>query len=274
MRSSCDERRRLAGRPRTSGGLAHGPSRRRTSMAKSGQCSSQIRHWLQSSGRASTGFPLVAVEDLLRAELDADPAGLAEVEVQLDRRRIHQSVSTIGRSMPDSLAFSIALRVAGVGVAHDADARVGGQDALQALGHHVGAVGDDDHAGVDRVADAHAAAVVEAHPAGAGRGVEQRVEDRPVGDRVAAVLHAPRSRGSGSRPSPESRWSRPITIGALTLPVRTSSLKIEAGLARARRTRASRCGGQALELHLLAGHLDPAGDHLVVRETPRPGRRR
>jgi hypothetical protein len=29
----------------------------------------------------------------------------------------------------------------------------------------------------------------------------------------------------GEATEPESRWSRPITIGALTLPVRTSSLK-------------------------------------------------
>ena len=53
-----------------------------------------------------------------------------------------------------------------------------------------GAVGDDHHAGVQRVADADAAAVMHRHPGGAGRGVEQRVQDRPVGDRVAAVAHA------------------------------------------------------------------------------------
>ncbi len=29
----------------------------------------------------------------------------------------------------------------------------------------------------------------------------------------------------GDATEPESRWSRPMTIGALTLPVRTSSLK-------------------------------------------------
>ena len=36
----------------------------------------------------------------------------------------------------------------------------------------------------------------------------------------------------GEATEPESRWSRPMTIGALTLPVRTSSLK--AAPARAR----------------------------------------
>ena len=52
------------------------------------------------------------------------------------------------------------------------------------------AVGDDHHAGVQRVADADAAAVVHRHPGRAGRGVQQGVQQRPVGDRVAAVAHA------------------------------------------------------------------------------------
>ena len=49
---------------------------------------------------------------------------------------------------------------------------------------------DDHHAGVLRIAHADAAAVVERHPSRARRGVEQRVEQRPVADGVAAVLHA------------------------------------------------------------------------------------
>ena len=54
----------------------------------------------------------------------------------------------------------------------------------------VGSVGDDDHARVDRVPDADPAAVVERDPGRAGRRVEQRVQDRPVRDRVRAVAHA------------------------------------------------------------------------------------
>ena len=75
-------------------------------------------------------------------------------------------------------------------MADDAHAGIAGQHALEppvGLGR---AVGDDHHAGVDRVADADAAAVVDRHPGGAGGGVEQRVQDRPVGDGVAAVAHA------------------------------------------------------------------------------------
>ena len=54
--------------------------------------------------------------------------------------------------------------VAGVGVADDAGAGVGGQHPLELLGGEVGAVGDGDHPGVDRAADADAAAVVDRHP--------------------------------------------------------------------------------------------------------------
>jgi hypothetical protein len=74
-------------------------------------------------------------------------------------------------------------------VARRPDAGVVGQHALQPLAHLGRAVGDDHLPGVQRVADAHAAAVVERDPARAAGDVQQRVQDRPVGDGVAAVLH-------------------------------------------------------------------------------------
>ena len=83
----------------------------------------------------------------------------------------------------------LRLRVAGVEVTHDARAGVGREHALEPLGSLVGAVRDDDHPGVDRVADPDAAAVVDAHPGRARGDVDERVQDRPVGDRVRAVAH-------------------------------------------------------------------------------------
>ena len=84
----------------------------------------------------------------------------------------------------------MAMRIARVGVAHDAGAGVVPQHALEPPRGIVGAVGDDHHAGVLRIAHADAAAVVERDPGRADGGVEQGVEQRPVGDDVAAVLHA------------------------------------------------------------------------------------
>ena len=74
-------------------------------------------------------------------------------------------------------------------MAGDADAGIVREHARQPLVHLGAAVGDDHEAGVDRVADPDAAAVVHRHPRGARRRREQRVQHRPVGDRVGAVLH-------------------------------------------------------------------------------------
>ena len=71
---------------------------------------------------------------------------------------------TIGRSRPCSRAQSIGDLVARVGVAHDAGAGVVPQHALEPPRGIVGAVGDDDHSGMLRIAHADAAAVVERHP--------------------------------------------------------------------------------------------------------------
>ena len=51
------------------------------------------------------------------------------------------------------------LVVAGVGMPHHAGAGIGRQHPLEPLGRIGAAVGEDDHAGVDRVADPDAAAV-------------------------------------------------------------------------------------------------------------------
>ena len=111
--------------------------------------------------------------------------------------------------------------VARVGVPQHPRAGVVGEHPGDLVVRRVGALGDDHHAGVDRLADADAAAVVHRHPGGAGRGVEQRVEDRPVGDRVGAVAHPlglplrarrPSRRRGGrgrSRSAPRPRRERP-----------------------------------------------------------------
>ncbi len=79
--------------------------------------------------------------------------------------------------------------VAGVDVADDAHAGIGGQDPLELPGGQLRAVGHDDHPGVLAVADPGAAAVVDADPGGPRGRVDQGVQERPVGDRVGAVAH-------------------------------------------------------------------------------------
>ncbi|MOA56388.1 hypothetical protein D3C78_1803580 [compost metagenome] len=74
-------------------------------------------------------------------------------------------------------------------MAHDAGGRVVMQDAGDTLGGFIGAVTDDHHSGVLGEAHADAAAVVQRHPGGTAGGVEQGVEQRPVGYGIRAVLH-------------------------------------------------------------------------------------
>src|ERR1035437_10028002 len=80
--------------------------------------------------------------------------------------------------------------VARVRVPRDADAGIVREHAPESPPHLRRAARDDALPRVQRVPDADAAAMVKAHPAGATRDVEERVQDRPVGDRVAAVAQA------------------------------------------------------------------------------------
>ena len=95
-------------------------SRRVTSMAKSGQCSSQMRHWLQSSGRAMIGEPSLSRSNTLSGHSSMQtPQALQSSRsswsgdtllfgIALIALAGSQSCPTMGRSMSDSLAFSMA----------------------------------------------------------------------------------------------------------------------------------------------------------------------
>jgi hypothetical protein len=74
-------------------------------------------------------------------------------------------------------------------MARDSEARVIRQHTIEPARPVVCPVGNRDLAGVQRVANADAAAVMKRDPACAARGVEKRVQDGPVGNRVRAILH-------------------------------------------------------------------------------------
>jgi hypothetical protein len=82
------------------------------------------------------------------------------------------------------------LRITGVYVTKHAHSRIARENAFESSLGIFGAVRDDNHAGMLRKTDAHAAAVVDRNPRCAARGVDERVEQRPVGNCVAAVEHA------------------------------------------------------------------------------------
>src|SRR5579863_5368336 len=79
--------------------------------------------------------------------------------------------------------------VAGVNMPRDADAGVIVQHALDPASGVVGPVGDGDLPCMQRVAHAHAATMMEADPRCTGSRIEQRVENRPVGDGIGPIEH-------------------------------------------------------------------------------------
>ena len=146
------------------------------------------------------------------------------VEHELGRRAPSRR-SIRGRSRPRSRARARAPLVARVGVAHDAGAGIVRQHALDAARALVGAVRDDLRAGVDRAADADAAAVVQRDPGGAG-GRRSASRSGAASRRSRRSRRAcPRSRGRARRPSP-SRGGRGRSRSAPSpRRERTSSLK-------------------------------------------------
>src|SRR6185503_10668756 len=71
----------------------------------------------------------------------------------------------------------LRLVVAGVEVAEHTCSRIRGQDPLEPLGRVARAVGNDDHARVDGVADPDAPAVMNADPRRPGGRVQESVQD-------------------------------------------------------------------------------------------------
>src|SRR5690606_36036364 len=79
--------------------------------------------------------------------------------------------------------------VASVRVAHDARPGIVPEHARDAAVRVGSAIANDHHAAVLRIAHAHAPTVVQADPGRTAGDVEHGVEQGPVADRVAAVLH-------------------------------------------------------------------------------------
>src|SRR5690606_1805975 len=79
--------------------------------------------------------------------------------------------------------------VAGIGMTHDAGCGVIPQHALDTARRILAAVAYNHHAGMLREAHPNPAAMVQRNPGSSGSRVQQRVEQRPVGYGIGAVLH-------------------------------------------------------------------------------------
>src|SRR6478752_6618574 len=155
--------------------------------------------------------------------------------------------------------------VAGVDVPDDAHAGVVGQHPGQLLGGQRGAVGQRHLAGVQGATDADPAAVVDGHPGRAGRGVDQRVEQRPVGDRVGPVEHrlglpvGGRDGAAVQVVAPDDDRRRQLTGG-------DHLVEPQSGLVPLAVAEPADPGRQALEADLVPGAAHPLLQPVVLRE--------
>jgi hypothetical protein len=148
------------------------------------------------------------------------------------------------------------LFVPGVGVPDDPHARIAREHSLEAGLRLRGAVGDDDHAGVEAHTHAHPTAVVERHPARARGRVHERVQDREVGDGVGAVLHGlglPVRRGDAAAvevvPADDD--------GSLHLALAHERVEREPDALAVSVPEPADARREPLELHPLLGHREP-----------------
>jgi hypothetical protein len=150
-------------------------------------------------------------------------------------------------------------------VAGDAQSGVVGQHALQPQAHLRRAVGDDHLPRVQRVADPDTSAVVEGDPRRPAGDVQQRVEDRPVGDRIAAVEH-PLGLAEGRGDAAGVEMVAADGDRRRQLAARDEVVQRDPEFRPRALPQPADPRGQSLEVHLLASQRDPAAELRVVGE--------
>src|SRR5258708_26469324 len=91
--------------------------------------------------------------------------------------------------------------VTGIGVSKHSHPRIRGQHAGDSARGVDRSVGDDHLSSVEGVTHAHAASMMKGNPGGAIHGVDQGIENGPIGDRVGTIHHRlrfPIWRGNGT----------------------------------------------------------------------------
>src|SRR5258707_6787560 len=88
---------------------------------------------------------------------------------------------------PEPLRILYRPLITRIRMPHNARAGIVSKHSLQPPLRFLRSIGYNHHAGVDGQSYPHAAAVMDADPACPADGIEQCVENGPVGDRIAAV---------------------------------------------------------------------------------------
>ncbi len=185
--------------------------------------------------------------------------------------------STAGRAGPHRygdapfVGHPAGLFVTSVDVADDAHPGVVREHAGQLLRRQRRTVGHADLAGVDGPANPDAAAVVDGDPRGPAGRVQQRIEQRPVGNGIRPVEHL-----LGFTVRRGHRTAVEVVAAdhdrGFQAPVRHHLVEAQTGPVAFAVAEPADAGRQPLKSDLLAGHRQPAAQTVVVGEQFQHGR--
>src|SRR5215469_6160152 len=88
------------------------------------------------------------------------------------------------------LRKTLSLRISGIRMSSDSDARIIRQHTLNPVRHGLSSIGHRHLPRMQRVSNPHPAAIMDRNPARAAGRIQQRIQDGPVGHGIAAILHA------------------------------------------------------------------------------------
>ncbi len=127
------------------------------------------------------------------------------------------------------------------------------------------AVGNEDLSRVQGIADSHAAAIVNRNPACTARGIEQGIQQRPIGHRIGAIAHffgfAERR---GDRAAIEVIASD--HDGRLQFSARDQIVERNAEFFALPIAEPADAGGQSLKAHALLRERNPAAENFIPRK--------
>src|SRR3989304_1234318 len=64
-----------------------------------------------------------------------------------------------------------------------------GQNSIKSLLHLFGSIRYYHHTGMYRFSNSHSSAMMDRNPAGTGNGIEQSIQNRPVGNGIGTIFH-------------------------------------------------------------------------------------
>ena len=155
--------------------------------------------------------------------------------------------------------------ISGIDMPQDTDTRVAGEHALEAARAGGRSISNRNLSCVQRVADSNAATVVYGDPACPSGGIEERIQDWPIGNGVAAIRHGLRfAIWRCDRSTIEMIAAD--DDGSFQPAVRNHAVHFESEARAFAVTEPANARGETLKLDALPRQCDPARDIRIIGE--------